>query len=177
MYVTKELFDLSKTIAAPLLENTKYPWEALGSVGEFILETGKTLSPDEYDNPQDGVWIAKDAKVYPTAYINGPCIICAGAEIRHCAFIRGNAVIGKKAREAGLDIMTYSGFTYEHLIKKAETESSVRELLAATNYLVDGRYVEAQRDLNLRFRGSKNQRILDVTCYPNSTDASVIEFE
>jgi len=97
MYVTKELFDLSKTIAAPLLENTKYPWEALGSVGEFILETGKTLSPDEYDNPQDGVWIAKDAKVYPTAYINGPCIICAGAEVRHCAFIRGNAIVGKKA--------------------------------------------------------------------------------
>jgi len=94
-------------------------------------------------------------------------------------FIWGHelAVIAEKAREHGLDVMTYSGFTYEHLIKKAETESSVRELLAATNYLVDGRYVEAQRDLNLRFRGSKNQRILDVTCYPNSTDASVIEFE
>ena len=85
------------------------------------------------------------------------------------------AVIAKKAREKGLDIMTYSGFTYEHLLKKAETEPSVHELLSQTNYLVDGRYVEAERDLSLRFRGSTNQRILDITCYPNSTEASAVE--
>lgn len=85
------------------------------------------------------------------------------------------AVIARKAHELGLDIMTYSGFTYEQLLKKCETEPSVKELLTETNYLVDGRYVEAKRDLNLRFRGSSNQRILDVTCYPNSTEASVIE--
>jgi len=85
------------------------------------------------------------------------------------------AVIAKKARERGMDIMTYSGFTWEHLVKKAETEPSVRELLAETNYLVDGRYVEAERDLNLHFRGSRNQRILDVTCYPNSVDVQQIE--
>ncbi|MBQ8510405.1 MAG: radical SAM protein [Clostridia bacterium] len=85
------------------------------------------------------------------------------------------AVIAKKAADAGLTVMTYTGFTWEHLQKKAETEPSVRELLAATNYLVDGRYVDALRDLNLRFRGSSNQRILDITCYPNSTDATVIE--
>ena len=85
------------------------------------------------------------------------------------------AVIAKKARERGMNIMTYSGFTYEHLLKKAETEPSVRELLCATDYLVDGRFEESLRDLNLHFRGSSNQRILDVTCYPNSTDASVIE--
>lgn len=92
-------------------------------------------------------------------------------------FIWGHelAVIGEKAREAGLDVMTYSGFTYEHLLKKADTEPSVRELLSVTNYLVDGRYVEAKRDLNLKFRGSTNQRILDITCYPNSTDAQEIE--
>ena len=84
-------------------------------------------------------------------------------------------VIGKKAAEHGLDVMTYSGFTYEQLLKKCETEPSVHELLCVTNYLVDGRYVDAERDLNLRFRGSANQRILDVTCYPNSTEASVIE--
>ena len=92
-------------------------------------------------------------------------------------FIWGHelAVIAKKARERGLDIMTYSGFTYEHLLKKCETEPSVHELLKETNYLVDGRYVDAKRDLNLKFRGSTNQRILDVTCYPNSTAAQQIE--
>ena len=85
------------------------------------------------------------------------------------------AVIAKKARERGMDIMTYSGFTWEHLLKKAETEPSVRELLSETNYLVDGRFVEAERDLSLRFRGSRNQRIFDVTCYPNSCDAQLVE--
>ncbi len=85
------------------------------------------------------------------------------------------AVIAKKASDAGLDIMTYSGFTYEQLLKKCETEPSVKELLSYTNYLVDGRYIDSMRDLNLKFRGSTNQRILDVTCYPNSTEASEIE--
>ncbi len=85
------------------------------------------------------------------------------------------AVIAKKAIERGMDIMTYSGFTYEHLLQKSKAEPSVHELLSVTNYLVDGRYVEAQRDLNLHFRGSSNQRILDVTCYPNSTEAMEIE--
>ena len=85
------------------------------------------------------------------------------------------AVIAKKARERGLDVMTYSGFTFEQLLKKCETEPSVHELLSQTNYLVDGRYVDAKRDLTLKFRGSTNQRILDVTCYPNSTDVMQIE--
>ena len=85
------------------------------------------------------------------------------------------AVIAREARKSGLDVMTYSGFTYEHLLKKSETEPSVRALLSETNYLVDGRYVESLRDLNLRFRGSTNQRILDITCYPNSVEATVIE--
>lgn len=84
-------------------------------------------------------------------------------------------LIAKKASERGLDIMTYSGFTYEQLLKKSETEPSVHELLSVTNYLVDGRYMDDRRDLSLRFRGSTNQRILDVTCYPNRTDAAVIE--
>ncbi|MCI8388736.1 MAG: anaerobic ribonucleoside-triphosphate reductase activating protein [Clostridiales bacterium] len=85
------------------------------------------------------------------------------------------AVVAKKAIESGMDIMTYSGFTYEHLLEKAKTEPSVHELLSVTNYLVDGRYVDSLRDLNLHFRGSSNQRILDITCYPNSTQAVQVE--
>ena len=85
------------------------------------------------------------------------------------------AVIAEKCRDKGLDVMTYTGFTYEHLLQKAETEPSVKELLTVTNYLVDGRYVNELRDLNLHFRGSSNQRILDITCYPNIKSAQQIE--
>lgn len=92
---TSELFDLTKTIAAPLLEKTEYAWEALPKIKEFILELGKTLPSDVYDKVGDNVWIAKSAKVFPSAYIDGPCIICEDAEIRHCAFIRGSAIIGR----------------------------------------------------------------------------------
>ena len=92
-----ELFDLSHTLASPLLSSATYPWEALPKIKEFILELGKTLSTDEYDSPTDGIWIAKDARVAPTAVINPPCIIGKGAEIRHCAFIRGSALVGEGA--------------------------------------------------------------------------------
>ena len=75
----------------------KYPWEVLPEIGDFIVKLGNTLSEDEFDHPSENVWIAKDATVFPSAYINGPCIIDHGAEIRQCAFIRGNALVGKKA--------------------------------------------------------------------------------
>ncbi len=91
----KNLYDLDQTIAADLLKKHDYPWEVLPYIGEFILELGATLSEDEYEKRGENVWIAKDAKVAPTAYINGPAIIGKGAEIRHCAFIRGNALVGE----------------------------------------------------------------------------------
>lgn len=97
MYEIKELLDLDKTIAAKLFEGKTYPWEALDSIKSFILELGETLSADEYDHPEEGVWIAKDAKIFPSAYIGAPCIIDHGAEVRHCAFIRGSAIVGKNA--------------------------------------------------------------------------------
>ena len=97
MYTTKDLLDLTKTIAAPLFEKTTYPWEALDGIKDFILALGPTLPAEEFDNPSEGVWIARDAKVFPSAYIGAPCIIDHGAEIRHCAFIRGSAVVGRNA--------------------------------------------------------------------------------
>ena len=97
MYEIKELLDLDKTIAAKLFEGKTYPWEALAGIKSFILELGATLSADEYDHPEEGVWIAKDAKIFPSAYIGAPCIIDHGAEVRHCAFIRGSAIVGKNA--------------------------------------------------------------------------------
>lgn len=97
MYEIKELLDLDKTIAAKLFEGKTYPWEALDGIKSFILELGETLGADEYDHPEEGVWIAKDAKIFPSAYIGAPCIIDHGAEVRHCAFIRGSAIVGKNA--------------------------------------------------------------------------------
>ena len=97
MYKTTELLDLSKTIAADLFEGREYPWEVLPDISEFILKLGAALPEEEFDHPAEDVWIAKNATVFPSAYIKGPCIIDREAEVRHCAFIRGNAIVGKKA--------------------------------------------------------------------------------
>ena len=90
----KNLYDLSHTRAKDMLEGCVYPWEALKKIGETIIKIGSSLPEDEFDKKGDNVWIAKDAVVYPTAYINGPAIIGHGTEVRHCAFIRGNALVG-----------------------------------------------------------------------------------
>lgn len=93
----KELYSLEQTIAAKLFEGLKFPWEALPKISSFILELGSTLSEEEYEKRGENVWIAKSAKVAPTAFINGPAIIGKDAEVRHCAFIRGNAIVGEGA--------------------------------------------------------------------------------
>ncbi len=94
MYKTKDLFDLSHTLASPLLEKTEYPWEALKGLKDFILELGKTLDPEEYMEVSDNVWVHKTAKIFPSAYLGKPCIIGPNTEVRHCAFIRGSALVG-----------------------------------------------------------------------------------
>lgn len=66
------LYDLSYTAARPLLEACTYPWEALPKIGEFIKALGKTLSPEEYDQRGEDVWVAKSAKLYPNVYIAAP---------------------------------------------------------------------------------------------------------
>ena len=91
----ENLLDLSKTITASLFKGLVYPWEALPKIKEFIMAVGPTLPEDEFEHCGDGIWIAKSARVAPTAYITGPLIVCPDAEVRHCAFIRGSAVIGE----------------------------------------------------------------------------------
>ncbi len=88
------LFDLSHTAAAPLFQRLTYPWEALPEISHFILELGKTLSPQEYEQREETVWISKSAQVFPSAYIAGPTIIGPNSEVRHGAFIRGSALVG-----------------------------------------------------------------------------------
>ncbi len=93
----QDLYNLNETIAAELFEGLTYPWEALPGIGEFIRRLGATLSEEEYERVDQDVWIARSAKVFPSAYIHGPAIVGKGAEVRHCAFIRGNALIGEGA--------------------------------------------------------------------------------
>ncbi len=97
MYKTTDLFDLDKTIAAAYLSRFVWPWEALSDIAGCIAQIGAALPPEEFDHPADTVWISKSATVAKSASITGPCIIDAGAEVRHCAFIRGNAIVGKGA--------------------------------------------------------------------------------
>ena len=89
------LYDLKETIAAELLESVEYPWEALKGISDFIRKIGPTLDTDIYEQKGEEIWVAKSAKVAPTAYLNGPLINDEDAEIRHCAFIRGSAIVGK----------------------------------------------------------------------------------
>lgn len=93
----KNLFDLDKTIAKDLFEGAVYPWEVLPKIKEFIVKLGNTLDPEVYEKRGEDIWVAKSAKVAPTAYLGGPLIICENAEIRHCAFIRGSAIVGAGA--------------------------------------------------------------------------------
>ena len=89
-----DLYDLDHTLAGDYLRQFTYPWEALAGIGDMISALGAALSADEYDHPEEGVWVARDAKVYPTAYLGAPCIIGHKTEVRPGAFIRGNALVG-----------------------------------------------------------------------------------
>lgn len=92
---TSELYDLSHTLAAPLLSATRYPWEALDGIKDFVCRLGETLPEDEYDHPAPDIWIAKGVKMAPNVSVSGPCIIGRGTELRPGAFIRGSVLIGE----------------------------------------------------------------------------------
>lgn len=93
----ENMYDLKETIAAGLFQRVEYPWEALGRISSFIVELGNTLDETVYEKRGENIWVAKSAKVAPTACLNGPLIIDEEAEIRHCAFIRGSAIVGRGA--------------------------------------------------------------------------------
>lgn len=97
MITVSALYDLEETIAAKLLQKAEYPWEVLPGIHDFIIELGNSLPKDSFEERGENIWVAKSAKIAPTACLNGPLIVDEEAEIRHCAFIRGNAIIGKGA--------------------------------------------------------------------------------
>ena len=97
MLTINDLYDLNETIAVKLFEGAVYPWELLPKIKDFIVALGETLDEETFEKRGEDIWIAKSAKVAPTACLNGPLIVDENAEIRHCAFIRGSAIVGKGA--------------------------------------------------------------------------------
>lgn len=91
----KHMYDLNETIAAGLLEGVEYPWEALKGISDFIRSLGPSLDLDRFEQRGENIWVAKSANIAKSAFLNGPLIIDEEAEVRHCAFIRGSAVVGK----------------------------------------------------------------------------------
>lgn len=92
-----DLYDLNETIAADYLSQFTYPWEALAGISDFIVSLGKSLSKEEFNEVSENIWVHKDAKIAPTACLNAPLIVCKDAEVRHCAFVRGSAIVGEGA--------------------------------------------------------------------------------
>lgn len=94
MYKTKELYDMTHSMAGNYLSKFEYPWQALSGIKELILSLGATLGED-YTEVAPQVWVHNSATVAPTAFLGRPCIIGAGTEVRHCAFVRGSALVGE----------------------------------------------------------------------------------
>ncbi|MCU6761058.1 Bifunctional protein GlmU [uncultured Roseburia sp.] len=93
----ENMYCLKETIAAEYLKTAEYPWELLAGLSDYIRKLGRTLDPEVYEQIEEDVWVAKSAKAAKTAYLGAPLIIDEEAQVRHCAFIRGSAIIGKGA--------------------------------------------------------------------------------
>lgn len=96
-FTVANMYDLNETIAAELFDGVTYPWEVLPKIRDFIIKLGAALPGDRFEERAPHVWVAKSAKVFDSAYLGEYCIIDEDAEVRQCAFIRGNAIVGKGA--------------------------------------------------------------------------------
>ena len=94
MFQTSDLYDFSHSLAGSWLAGFPHPWQALEGIKDLILELGTTLD-DSYEELSPQVWVHKTAVIAPTAFLGSPCIIGAGTEVRHCAFIRSSALVGE----------------------------------------------------------------------------------
>lgn len=95
MFTLKDMYDLDHTMAKDYLQQFEYPWLALAGIKDLIISLGQNLPEEAYDEVSPQVWVHKTAKVFDSAYLGAPCIIGARTEVRHCAFIRGNALVGE----------------------------------------------------------------------------------
>lgn len=95
MFTLKDMYDLDHTMAKDYLQQFEYPWLALAGIKDLIISLGQNLPEEEYDEVSPQVWVHKTAKVFDSTYLGAPCIIGARTEVRHCAFIRGSALVGE----------------------------------------------------------------------------------
>lgn len=93
-------------------------------------------------------------------YIDGITIL--GGEPFELENIPGVAEIVQIAEKSGKSIWIYSGYTLEQLVNRARTEREIWYILDTADVLVDGEYREDERDISLKFRGSRNQRVIDL---------------
>jgi NDP-sugar pyrophosphorylase family protein len=93
--MTERLFDLSHSLAGEFLRTLRYPWQALDRIGEWILAIGAGLDKRAYIWRGESVLIARSAKVHDSAVIEGPCIVGERCELRPCAYLRGNVLLGE----------------------------------------------------------------------------------
>lgn len=94
MLTTRDLYDMTHSLAGNYLSGFQYPWQALTGIKDLILTLGQQLGED-YTEVSPTVWVHNTATVAPTAHLGAPCIIGANTEVRHCAFIRGSALVGE----------------------------------------------------------------------------------
>ena len=94
MVSIKQLFDLKHSLAADYLSGFQYPWEALAGIGDLIRELGPKLG-EEYVEYAPQVWVHKTVEIAPTAYIGSPTILGPRTEVKHCAYIRENSLVGE----------------------------------------------------------------------------------
>ena len=95
MFKIEDLFDLDHTLATNYLKQFTYPWEALSGIKDMIIALQQNLDMNEYIKLGEQIYVHKTAKIAPTAFIDKPVIIGANTEVRHCAFIRGSALVGE----------------------------------------------------------------------------------
>jgi anaerobic ribonucleoside-triphosphate reductase activating protein len=70
--------------------------------------------------------------------------------------------LGSMVKELGLNLWCYTGYTYEHILEQVNDKPALGKLLAVVDVLVDGRFEKDKADPNLKYRGSVNQRLIDV---------------
>ena len=83
------------------------------------------------------------------------------------------AELADELKDTELNFVTYTGYTFEYLLKNASEENRYMDLLRCTDLLVDGPFIEAQKSIEIRFRGSRNQRLID--CKKSLAAGTVIE--
>ncbi len=89
--------------------------------------------------------------------------------------VDGFLQLAKLVKERGLHLLIYTGYTMEELEERMKSENNLKELLMLTDHLIEGRYVEKKRNISLMYRGSENQRIIDMKDYFTNGEVTPLE--